>query len=109
LRQRDWDTLQQLWWVCVKERNRLATEKLERRRLGAGFGDEESDERDKTVQNTMKAITDTLVERNNAYREAHKLAAHDPDIDLTRPEQQYQPPAPYEPEVSNPFSHLVPS
>ncbi|KAF2676432.1 MRP-L47-domain-containing protein [Lentithecium fluviatile CBS 122367] len=96
LRQRDWETLHQLWWVCVKERNRLATEKLERRRLKAGYGDEEADERDETVQKTMKAIIDTLVERNNAYKEAYALARKDPDIDLTRTERQYQPPSPYE-------------
>ena len=36
LRSRDWDSLHQLWWVCVKERNRLATEKLERKRLENG-------------------------------------------------------------------------
>lgn len=95
LRVRDWETLQKLWWVCVKERNRLATEKIERRRLQAGYGDVENKERDKTVQETMKAILDTLVERNQAYQEAFKLALKDPHIDLDRTGQQYQPPSPY--------------
>jgi large subunit ribosomal protein L47 len=84
LRSRDWDSLHQLWWVCVKERNRLATEKLERKRLEAGYGDYENQERDKTVQETMKAILDTLAERHQAYQEAYVLAQHDPDIDLSR-------------------------
>jgi large subunit ribosomal protein L47 len=84
LRNRDWDTLHQLWWVCVKERNRLATEKIERDRLDAGYGDLENEQRDKTVQNTMKAILDTLSERHQAYTEALDIAKQDPNIDLSR-------------------------
>lgn len=92
LRDRDWETLQQLWWVCVKERNRLATAKLEHKRVEAGYGEMEMDKRDKTVQETMKAILDTLAERNNAYQEAYKLARNDPTIDLNRAEHQFQEP-----------------
>lgn len=84
LRNRDWDTLHQLWWVCVKERNRLATEKIERDRLQAGYGDFESQNRDKAVQETMKAILDTLAERHIAYTEAYELAQKDKNIDLSR-------------------------
>lgn len=84
LRSRDWDALHQLWWVCVKERNRLATEKIERRRLEAGYGDHETKKRDETVQKTMKAILDTLAERQQAYTEAYELAKHDPAINLSR-------------------------
>jgi large subunit ribosomal protein L47 len=84
LRSRDWDTLHQLWWVCVKERNRLATEKLERARIKAGYGDIETTKRDEVVQKTMKAILDTLAERHQAYQEAYELARRDPAIDLTR-------------------------
>ncbi|KAL5119447.1 54S ribosomal protein L4 mitochondrial [Pleosporales sp. CAS-2024a] len=94
LRSRDWDTLHQLWWVCVKERNRLATEMLERKRLKAGYGDQESQHRDRTVQETMKAIMDTLSERHLAYTEAVELAKHDPNIDLSRTDgPQFQEPA----------------
>lgn len=94
LRSRDWDALHQLWWVCVKERNRLATEKIERKRLNAGYGDYENHGRDKTVQETMKAILDTLAERHQAYQEAYALAQRDPDIDLSRTDgpQYTQPP-----------------
>lgn len=84
LRSKDWDSLHQLWWVCVKERNRLATEKLERTRLKALYGDYEGKARDEIVQKTMKAIVDTLAERTQAYQEAHALASRDPSIDLSR-------------------------
>lgn len=84
LRNRDWDTLHQLWWVCVKERNRLATEKIERNRIEAGYGDRENEQRDKMVQETMKAVLDTLSERQQAYTEALELAKQDPSIDLSR-------------------------
>ncbi|KAL1598632.1 54S ribosomal protein L4 mitochondrial [Paraconiothyrium brasiliense] len=90
LRNRDWETLQQLWWVCVKERNRLATAHYEHKRQGAGYGQSEMEQRDETIQETMKAILDTLAERNNAYEEAYKLAKHDPTIDLRRTGHQYQ-------------------
>jgi large subunit ribosomal protein L47 len=50
LRKRNWTDLHSLWWVCVKERNRLATEKIERERLEAGYGDVENRERDETVR-----------------------------------------------------------
>jgi len=64
----------------------------------------ENKERDEVVQKTMKAIVDVLVERNNAYQEAYKLATHDPEIDLSRTEHQYQPPSSYEAEVRKPRS-----
>jgi len=97
LRSRDWDSLHQLWWLCVKERNRLATEKLERARINAGYGDYENKQRDKTVQETMKAVLDTLAERHQAYQEALELAKNDPSIDLSRIDgPQYTQPAPYD-------------
>lgn len=49
LRERSWEDLHALWHVCVRERNRIATSDLERTRLRAGYGDYESQERDKVV------------------------------------------------------------
>ncbi|KAF9693930.1 hypothetical protein EKO04_007749 [Ascochyta lentis] len=97
LRSKDWDSLHQLWWVCVKERNRLATEKLERARLKALYGDFEGKARDEVVQKTMKAIIDTLAERTQAYQEALALASNDPSIDLSRTDGPQYTQLPYDP------------
>ena len=83
LRRKSWNDLHSLWWLCLKERNRLATEKVERERLAAGYGDYESDERDKTIRKTMRAIKHTLTERWYVFEDARKLAEDDPEIMLS--------------------------
>ncbi|PVH98948.1 MRP-L47-domain-containing protein [Periconia macrospinosa] len=90
LRGRDWETLQQLWWVCVKERNRIATEMLEMKRLNADYQMPMVEGRDEVVQQTMKAIIDTLVERNIAYKDALKIAHQDPTVEFSRTGVRYQ-------------------
>lgn len=45
LRIRDWDDLHRLWWVCVKEVNRISTMEAERKRVEAGHGEYEATKR----------------------------------------------------------------
>jgi large subunit ribosomal protein L47 len=49
LRRKSWDDLHRLWWVCVKERNRIATAAVSRKHFDLGFGSFESEERDNAV------------------------------------------------------------
>lgn len=83
LRRKSWDDLHRLWWVCVKERNRIATAELEREASKLGFGAAEGQARDKEVQLTMRAIKHVLTERYYAWEDAVKLAESDPEVNLS--------------------------
>ncbi|KAJ2907391.1 uncharacterized protein MKZ38_003248 [Zalerion maritima] len=95
LRAKSWDDLHKLWWVCCKERNRIATAANMREEYEMGFGDNEGDERDAVVLKTMKSIKHTLTERWYAWEDAVKLAKEDPEIDLTAGEGQAYTPRDY--------------
>ncbi|PGH17841.1 hypothetical protein AJ80_04664 [Polytolypa hystricis UAMH7299] len=73
LRNKSWEDLHCLWWVCAKERNKIATSQTERLRLKAGYGDFESQNRDKTVFKTQQAIKMVLRERWHAWSDAREL------------------------------------
>ena len=95
LRRKSWEDLHRLWWICVKERNRLATEAYERRRLNAGYGDYEAHDRERAVcfsnhsihsdckianeflpqiKVTQRAIKHALTERWYAWEAAYRIA-----------------------------------
>ncbi|KAK1779133.1 mitochondrial 39-S ribosomal protein L47 (MRP-L47)-domain-containing protein [Copromyces sp. CBS 386.78] len=91
LRKKSWDDLHKLWWVCVKERNRIATANWERTKSKLGFGTAEATDRDRCVKQTMRGIKHVLTERFYAWEDAVKLAEQDPEIDLSDPENPYKP------------------
>ncbi|KAK2759479.1 54S ribosomal protein L4 mitochondrial [Arachnomyces sp. PD_36] len=91
LRQKSWDDLYSLWWVCVKERNRIATSNSERERLQAGYGEYEANHRDETVRVTQKAIKHVLRERYYAWTEARELynQGYRPDAEEIQEEEKF--------------------
>lgn len=111
LRQKDWADLHSLWWLCVRERNRISTANAERARAEMGFGDYESMQRDEAVSSaallhatmryadfcclqvrkTMKAIRHVLLERYYVWEDAAKLAKNDPEINLSGDGPAYTP------------------
>ncbi|KAL2356536.1 mitochondrial 39-S ribosomal protein L47 (MRP-L47)-domain-containing protein [Cryomyces antarcticus] len=91
LRHKSWEDLHRLWWVCVKERNRLATEAYERSRLEAGYGDYEAEDREKAIKHTQRAIKHALTERFYAWEDARKVAANDEEINFSGEGRVYIP------------------
>ncbi|KAF2217870.1 hypothetical protein CERZMDRAFT_104345 [Cercospora zeae-maydis SCOH1-5] len=82
LKHKDWDDLHRLWWVCIKERNRLKTYELERTRAGNMFGQYESEQREKEIRRTMKCIKRVLTTRWYAWENAREAAMQDEEINM---------------------------
>ncbi|KAI1744143.1 mitochondrial 39-S ribosomal protein L47 (MRP-L47)-domain-containing protein [Xylaria scruposa] len=91
LRHKSWEDLHRLWWVCVKEQNRLVTARKERSRLGFPNGTDEGAERLEEVRKTMRSIKHTLTERWYLWEDARKLAQKDPEIDLNNVQSPFTP------------------
>ncbi|KAI1412168.1 MRP-L47-domain-containing protein [Hypoxylon sp. FL1857] len=91
LRHKSWEDLHKLWWVCVKELNRISTARLESERLKLRTGDDEMTDRLLEVRKTMKAIKHALTERYYLWEDARKLAETDPEVDLSNTNNPYKP------------------
>ncbi|KAI1306866.1 mitochondrial 39-S ribosomal protein L47 (MRP-L47)-domain-containing protein [Xylaria venustula] len=91
LRHKSWEDLHKLWWVCIKEQNRLATARKERSRLQLPDGAEEGAQRLDEVRKTMRAIKHALTERWYLWEDARALAETDPEIDLNNVQNPYAP------------------
>ncbi|KAG0649069.1 54S ribosomal subunit [Hyphodiscus hymeniophilus] len=83
LRCKSWEDLHSLWWICVKERNRISTESMERKRIDAGYGDYEAKRRDTHVRLTQRGIKQVLTERFYAWQDAQKVAKSDPEVNMS--------------------------
>ncbi|KAH8173070.1 mitochondrial 39-S ribosomal protein l47 (MRP-L47) domain-containing protein [Sarocladium implicatum] len=99
LRRKSWEDLHSLWWVCVRERNMLATSKTELNKTRLGFGEREFELRDIEVRKTMRAIKHALTERQYTWEDAVEVAKSDPEIQITEDNRITYQPSAYEEEV----------
>ncbi|KAK7753668.1 54S ribosomal protein L4 mitochondrial [Diatrype stigma] len=100
LRRKSWEDLHRLWWVCVKERNRIVTHRHEKKTQNFVSGKEETSARLAEVRRTMRCIKHTLTERFYAWEDARRLAESDPEIDLSGKGQAFNPASFYEEEAA---------
>ncbi|KAM0718413.1 hypothetical protein Q7P37_005483 [Cladosporium fusiforme] len=82
LRAKSWDDLHRLWWVCLKDINRVMTNEAERIRLDAGYGQYEAEMRLDEIRQTQKNIKICLTQRWYSWEEARVAAMEDEEIDL---------------------------
>lgn len=50
---KSFNDLHKLYWICVKEQNRILTREKERERVRAGYGQVESEERASAVSSSL--------------------------------------------------------
>jgi len=93
LRRKSWEDLHSLWWQCCKERNRVDTASEELKRLHAGYGESEAKARGRAVKITQRSIKQALTERFYSWEDARKLAANDPEVDLSGISPAYHAPS----------------
>ncbi|KAJ1827561.1 54S ribosomal protein L4 mitochondrial, partial [Coemansia sp. RSA 2708] len=74
LRQKSWEDLQKLWYVVLKERNLLASQRDECRRLGVSAAFFENRGRIVKCKMTMARIKTVLNERRLAWEKAQAAA-----------------------------------
>ncbi|KAJ2503256.1 54S ribosomal protein L4 mitochondrial [Coemansia sp. RSA 1972] len=72
LRQKSWEDLQKLWYIVLKERNVLASQKVEKNRLGVPTIYFANRSRAVKCQQTMARIKTVLNERNIAWAKAQE-------------------------------------
>lgn len=101
LRSKSWEDLHRLWWLCMKDTNRVMTNEAERMRLDAGYGEYEAQQRLKEVwlgdmarssrmdanagaqiRQTQKNIKICLTQRWYSWEEARVAAMEDEEVDL---------------------------
>ncbi|KIW19746.1 hypothetical protein PV08_00320 [Exophiala spinifera] len=91
LAQKSYEDLHKLYWVCVKEQNIVMTREKERKRLRAGYGVAEHEERVKTIRNTMYRIRDVLADRQLSWEDARMLYGQGTNVeDMLAPPQQQE-------------------
>ncbi|KAG9003237.1 54S ribosomal protein L4 mitochondrial [Tulasnella sp. JGI-2019a] len=73
LRRKSFKDLHILWYACLRERNLLATQMAEFRRLDISVDLSNSKDKDRRVRKTMSGIKHILNERRLAYNQAKEL------------------------------------
>ena len=71
---KDWEDLYKLYWMCVIERNRIATRAHEMYRLKAGYGENEVQSRLKVVSGSLLIYSHPSPDDTNSFTRRYDLA-----------------------------------